>query len=127
MDFGFWIQDFGFRILDLGFWARIRITRHSLDFALYISWSRRLGSADYTGIMYVCIVYMVSQATNLHGKFVSITCSLLLLVRWMMNACLLVPILGQVGAMQVERAVQVQVVGGACTLPGAASWNHCLD
>lgn len=37
------------------------------------------------------------------------------------------PILGQVGAMQVERAVQVQVVGGACTLPGAVSWNQCLD
>lgn len=35
---------------------------------------------------------MVSQATSLHGKFVSITCFLLLLVRWMMmNACLFVP------------------------------------
>ena len=37
---------------------------------------------------------------------------------------MLAPFLGQVGAMKVERAVQVQVVGGACTLPGAVSWNH---
>ena len=40
-------------------------------------------------------------------------------------SCFLIWFVEQVGAIQAQRAVQVQVVGGACTLPGAP-WNWCL-